>query len=152
MPLCVCVCVCLLVNVSPGAEGNPTDTEGSPDCRDTQETDTEPQAATFPGAILLYFPSLYYEVDPFTSFRFPTTVNSLRTLRYLRTANLFTRHTDRYHLIKKQATFKHIDHRVMLRAIATNGITIGRSSSSFLFFVPGAAVYLTCVLLTLQCI
>lgn len=54
MPLSVCV----LVNVSPGAAGNPTDTEGSPDCRGTQETDTEPQAATFPGAIFLYF--LFY--------------------------------------------------------------------------------------------
>lgn len=89
--LCVCVSKCFPW----GAAGNPTDTEGSPDCRGTQETDTEPQAATFPGAILLYFLFLYYDVAPFTSHRLPTTVNSLRTLRYLRTANLFTRHPDR---------------------------------------------------------
>ena len=90
-----CHCVCVLVNVSPGAAGNPTDTEGSPDCRGTQETDTEPQAATFPGAILLYFPFLYHDFAPFTSYRLLTTVNSLQTLRYLRTANLFTRHRAR---------------------------------------------------------
>jgi hypothetical protein len=47
--------VCVLVNVSLGTAGNPTDTVGSPDCRSTQGTDTEPQAPTFPGAIPLFF-------------------------------------------------------------------------------------------------
>jgi hypothetical protein len=108
------VCVCVLVNVSPGTQGNPTDTEGSPDCRSTQGTDTEPQAATFPGAILLFF---FYTTTsplaPHTAFR-PTslqnslaaTVKFLRTLRYLRRAKLFTRHRHRWHLITKHATSK----------------------------------------------
>jgi len=47
--------VCVLLNGSPGTAGNPTDAEDSPDCRETQGTDTEPQAATFPGAILFFY-------------------------------------------------------------------------------------------------
>jgi len=33
--------VCVLLNGSPGTAGNPTDAEDSPDCRETQGTDTE---------------------------------------------------------------------------------------------------------------
>jgi hypothetical protein len=63
--VCVCVCVRARCKCFPWDSRQPTDAEGSPDCRCTQETDTVPQAATFPDAIL---PLFYHLFDSYTSY------------------------------------------------------------------------------------